>query len=97
MEVEPSDKVPPETMTAFIVADLLSKGILTNLKKCALPLKIQALAKKYPNLKQEIRAGRYDCENYFLANKKGRWCSNRCGTKFRKAESKEKKRAGQMI
>ena len=98
VEIMPTgENVSPEALTAFTVADLLSNGILDHLNRCELPARMKILARKYPDLKEKVRAGRYECGNYFLSNKKGRWCSNGCGTKFRKAEGREKRNRDQIL
>lgn len=98
VEIVPTvENVSPEAMTAFTVASLLSEGILDHLNRCELPARMEQLAKKYPDLREKVRAGRYECGNYFLSNRKGRWCSNNCGTRFRKAEGIEKQKRRQML
>ena len=92
-----SEDVPDEVKAAYLLSEMICDGVLDQLKQCELPSRFQQLARKFPSLKPQIRSGRYDCSNYFLGNSKARWCSNRCGTKFRKAEAKEEAKRRQII
>ena len=100
--LEPNFEYPdlPEDVnirTAFAVAVLLWEGKLDGLKRCALPAKIEELAKKYPSLRKRIRAGKFDCKNYVVKNSKGKWCSEKCGSHFRTTEKRESKKRSQML
>ena len=91
------ENVSPEALSAYTVANLLSEGILDYLKRCELPARMEELARKYPDLREKVRTLQCECGNYFLANKKGRWCSNNCGARFRKAEGREKDKRRQIL
>ena len=81
-----------EILLAYAVAWIITADRVSSLTKCALPDEIRKLARSYPFLRDRIKAGAFDCDNYVFSYGKKIYCSGRCSSRYRVTKDRASKK-----
>ena len=81
-----------EGFYALLVAWTISFDRVSWIRRCELGEEMRALARRYPDLKKKVQSGTYDCDRYVFGAENKKWCQKSCGSKYRVAEGRLKRR-----